>query len=62
MNFSSHSICAVCKTGIEYGHDIYPELYSIFECPNCSEKILITEITNLNRDALVLKTARLSKN
>jgi DNA-directed RNA polymerase subunit RPC12/RpoP len=61
MMISSHSICAVCKVGIELKHDNYPELYTVVECPSCSDKILITEITNLNRDTLALKTARLSE-
>jgi DNA-directed RNA polymerase subunit RPC12/RpoP len=61
MIFSSHSICAVCKVGIELTHDNCPELYTVVECPICSDKIIITEITNLNRSTLAVKTARLSK-
>jgi len=59
--FSSHSICDVCKVGIELTHDSYPELYTVVECPSCSDKILITEITSLNRNTLAVKTARHSK-
>jgi DNA-directed RNA polymerase subunit RPC12/RpoP len=61
MTFSSHSICAVCKVGIELTHDSYPELYAVVKCPSCSDKILITEISNLNSNTLAVKTARLSK-
>lgn len=43
-------------------HDTFPELYSIFECPNCSNKILITGITNVGGGRLELEIVRLSKN
>jgi uncharacterized protein (DUF2225 family) len=62
INFgiSSHSICPFCKIKIEYSHDVYPELYGIFECPNCSNKTLITDISIVDGGRLELEIVRLT--
>jgi hypothetical protein len=60
LSISSHSICPFCKITMEHSHEVYPELYAIFECPNCSNKTLIGGITILDDGRLELETVRLT--